>query len=213
MARMDSYDDPLSKMALVLTSSQIAKNYLVEDHGIGEDLPFTFFFWRDGYIVFAVQLLKQHMNLAVLDRLSKCSDMSSAICSCWGITGISFVAEGFETLDKQKLDGRELRQAFIEEEGLVSECLTVTHCEINPINNKFELTLLSLPYSYELGRNVSWGKPLGFTSGMDKVLKSSAVSQMLITSLGAEPMIDVTDEEIDELMASIIADGFNIENL
>lgn len=211
VSTVESYNDSMGKMALALTSSQVAKNFIVEDYGIGEDLPFTFFFWGGGALYMAVQLQKEKMILPVEDRIARCGDMCAAICSFWQTSAISFIAEGFETLDKSKLKGRELRQAFIEEDNLVSECLTVTHCERNSINNKYELTLLSLPYEYELGRKVDWGRPIGFTNGMDKILKTSAISRMLINALETHAMSEVEDSDFNMLLRSLGEEGFNVE--
>jgi hypothetical protein len=208
---VDNYSDSMSKMALALTSSQLAKNFMVEDFGIGEDLPFTFFFWEGGDLLFAVQLRKDRMSLPVSARISLCSDMCSALCSFWDVTAISFIAEGFETLDKTRLEGRELRQAFVEEHDLVRECLTVTHGERNFVNNQLEMTLLSLPYHYEVGRTIDWGKPLGYTSGTDTIFKTSSISKMIFDAIDMDTFSEVTEEDAQKLFQSISHDGFNIE--
>jgi hypothetical protein len=209
---VDKYDDAMSKMALGLTSSQVAKNFMVEDFGIGEDLPFTFFMWSGGDLTLAIQLRRELMQQPVEARLSRCQTMCMAICSAVpSVTAISFVAEGFETLDKDRLDGRDLRSAFIEEDDLVRECITVTHCEKLPQTKGLEITLLSLPYEYKLGRVIDWGKPLGFVSGMDKVLKTSSVSKMLRNALGQAGGEYYSDDDIDILFNKITSIGFNIE--
>lgn len=199
-------------MALGLTSAQVAKNYIVEDFGIGEDLPFTFFFWQGGDLLFAAQMKREFMLLAVEDRLSHCGRMAALIASSFmGVSAITFVAEAFETLDKTRLDGRDLRTAFIEEKDLVRECLTITHCERNTVNGELELTLASLPYEYNLGRSIEWGAPLGFVGGVDKVLKTSAVSRVLLGALSTEPEILTNDADIEALFSSLSANGFNIQ--
>lgn len=208
---VENYDDPMSKMALALTSSQLAKNFMVEDFGIGEDLPFTFFFWDRGNLLFAVQLRREKMLLPVIDRITLCSEMCSAMCSFWDISAISFIAEGFETLDKTRLNGRELRQAFIEERDLVKECLTVTHGERNQVNGKLEMTLLSLPYQYEVGRKIDWDSPIGFTHGTEKVFKTSAISKMIFDAIEIETYGEISEEETEKLFKSMMADGFSIE--
>ena len=202
----------MSKMALGLTSAQVAKNYIVEDFGIGEDLPFTFFFWQGGDLLFAAQMKREFMLLAVEDRLSHCGQMAALIASSFmNVSAITFVAEAFETLDKTRLDGRDLRTAFVEEKDLVRECLTITHCERNAVNGELELTLASLPYEYNLGRSIEWGAPLGFVGGVDKVLKTSAVSRVLLGALSVEPEILTNDADIEALFSSLTANGFNIQ--
>lgn len=209
---MDKYDDAMSKMALGLTSSQVAKNFMVEDFGIGEEIPFTFFMWSGGDLTLAIQLKRELMQQPVDTRLSRCQTMCMAICSAVSsITAISFIAEGFETLNKNRLEGRDLRSAFIEEDDLVRECITVTHCEKITQTENLEITLLSLPYEYKLGRLIDWGKPLGFVSGSDKVLKTSKVSKMLRHALGQSGNEYFSDDDIDILFNKVIASGFNIE--
>jgi len=209
---VNKYDDAMSKMALSLTSAQVAKNYIVGDFGIGEDLPFTFFFWQNADLLFAAQMRKDLMLLPVEQRLGRCLEMATRIATSFiNVSAITFVAEAFETLDKTRLDGRELRAAFVEEKDLVRECLTVTHCEQNRVNRQFELTLASLPYEYKLGRMIDWGVPLGFEGGVDKVLKTSSVSRVLIGALSAEKDIINNDADIEALFASISSEGFNIQ--
>lgn len=198
-------------MALALTSSQMAKNFMVEDFGVGEDLPFTFFFWGNSHLLFAVQLMKEKMLLPVPARISLCSDMCVALCSFWQVDAITFIAEGFETFDKTRLEGRELRQAFIEETDLVKECLAITHGELNSVNGKLEMTLLSLPYQYELGRKIDWGSPIGFTKGTDKVFKTSTISKMISDAIQLETFSEIAEDDVNKLFGSLIADGFNIE--
>jgi hypothetical protein len=74
-----------------------------------------------------------------------------------------------------------------------------------------EITLLSLPYEYKLGRVIDWGKPLGFVSGMDKILKTSSVSKMLRNALGQAGGEYYSDDDIDILFNKITSIGFNIE--
>jgi len=209
---VNNYDDAMSKMALSLTSAQVAKNYIVEDFGIGEDLPFTFFFWQGGHLLMAAQMRRELMLLAVQDRLERCGHMAAKVSSSFpDVSAITFVAEAFETLDKSRLDGRELRAAFVEEKDLVRECLTITHCEQNRANGQLELTLASLPYEYKLGRTIDWGAPLGFVGGVDKVLKTSAVSRVLLGALSVERDIITNDADIEVFFSTLITDGFNIQ--
>ncbi len=48
MVVVESYPDTYSKVALALTSAQVAKESLVAEFGVGEDLPFNFFGWLGG---------------------------------------------------------------------------------------------------------------------------------------------------------------------
>ena len=201
----------MSKMALALTSAQMAKDLVVRDHGIGEDLTFNFFGWRKDDLIIMAQLQRSLMGIPIVERIARCGDMCKILRTYWGVTAISLVAEGFETLDKTRLNGRDLRQAFIEDPNLVHECITVTHCEPNEVNGDLELTLVSVPYSYAVAKEVIWGEALGYTRGTETILRTSPVPQMLVTALEEEIAGGVENEEMDKLLEAMIASGFIID--
>lgn len=210
IARMDQYDGLESKVALALTSSQVAKNNLVQEFGIGEDIPFTFFFWGDGSLQVVVQMVREKMLLSVPDRLNFCTEMMRSICSVMDIDAISFVAEGFETLDKKSAAEKELKQVFMEGDSSVRECLVVTHCEVNKVSDKIEMILVSLPYEYRLGREINWDAPISFVNSMNKVLKTSSISNMLTDAIRVQWNSDASDDEFDATFDSVVANGFQI---
>lgn len=197
-------------MALALTSSQVAKNNLVQEFGIGEDIPFTFFFWGDGVLRVIVQMVREKMLLPAPDRLGFCTEMMQSICSVMNIDAISFVAEGFETLDKKSAAEKELRQIFSEGDNSVRECLVVTHCEVNRVSDKIEMILVSLPYEYRLGREVDWNAPISFVNSMNKVLKTSSISNMLTDAIRIQWDSSASDDEFDDAFNSVAASGFQI---
>lgn len=203
----------MSKIALCLTGAQLAKDLMVQEFGIGEELAFNFFGWRENRLVIVAQLKREHMNLPVIKRLEACKTLCAAMTSHWAVDAVSFVAEGFETLDKEKLDGRELRQAFIEDENLVNECVTVTHCQKNEVNEDIELYLVSTPYKYLLGRDIEWGESMGYTRGTETVLRNSPIPRLLIDGLRTTILESVTDEDFDEKIATLTTCGFNIEEM
>jgi hypothetical protein len=210
---MDEYTDSMSKIALCLTGAQLAKDLMVQEFGIGEELAFNFFGWRENRLVMVAQLKREYMNFPVVKRLEACRMLCSAMTSHWAVDAVSFVAEGFETLNREKLDGRDLRQAFIEDENLVNECVTVTHCQKNEVNDDIELYLVSTPYKYLLGRDIEWGESMGYTRGTETVLRNSPIPKLLIDGLRTEIIESVTNEEFDETIATLTACGFNIEEM
>lgn len=203
----------MSKIALALTSAQLAKDLVVGENGIGEDLAFNFFGWRGDDLIIVSQLQRNLMGNPVAERLNRCSEMCKALRTYWGVTAFSMIAEGYETLDKSRLNGRDLRQAFIEDPNLVRECITVTHCEPNEVNGDLELTLVSVPYSYTVSKKVIWGEALGYTRGTETILRTSPVPQMLVAALGEEIADMVENEELDRLVQAIVASGFIIDEL
>lgn len=208
---MDEYLDDMSKIALTITSAQLAKDLMVEEYGIGEDLAFNFFGWREHRLAIIGQLRTEFMRLPIEDRIIRCQNMCNLIRTAWAIDAISLVAEGFETLDKSKLNGKDLRQAFADGKNKVRECITVTHCEINEVNGNIETTIASVPYSYELGRSVEWGETTGYTKNVDEIMKTAPVPRMLREALSLSPMEEYSDEELDAFVRAMHSQGFNIE--
>jgi hypothetical protein len=210
---VEQYPDSMSKIALALTGAQLAKNINVEEYGIGEDLAFNFFAWKNGELVIVAQLHRSEMNKPVESRLPRCSDMLKTLKMFWDVDSITLVAEGFETHNKEKLKGKDLRLAFIEDKNVVHECLTVTHCEQNEVTKDFEITLVSSGYKYELGRKVDWMEPIGYTRGTETILRHSPIPSILIEALRETPMESPSNEDIDLAVSTLIANGFHIEEL
>jgi galactitol-specific phosphotransferase system IIB component len=208
---MDEYPDDMSKIALTITSAQLAKDLMVDEYGIGEDLAFTFFGWRENRLSMVVQLRNDFMRVPVIERIPRCQVMCNLMRTAWAIDAITLVAEGFETLDKRKLEGKDLRQAFVEGKGLVRECVTVTHCEINEVNGNTDTTVATVPYSYEIGRSIEWGETTGYTRNLDTLMKTAPVPQMLREALSLSPVEEYSDEELDAFIRAMHVDGFNIE--
>jgi hypothetical protein len=208
---MDEYPDDMGKIALTITSAQLAKDLMVDEYGIGEDLAFTFFGWRENRLSMVVQLRNEFMRAPVIERIPRCQVMCNLIRTAWAIDAITLVAEGFETLDKSKLGGKDLRQAFIDGKDLVRECITVTHCEINEVNGNIETTVATVPYSYEVGRSIEWGETTGYTRNLDALMKDAPVPRILREALCLSPNEEYSDDELDAFVRAMHVDGFNIE--
>lgn len=194
-----------------MSAAQLAKDNFVDEFGIGEDLTFNFFGWQNNSLVIVAQLRQEYSALPLLQRLVMSNMLLTNMRYFWSIDAVSIVAEGFETLDKNSLHGRDLAVAFVEEKSLVKECLTVTHCEPNEVSSELEIFLVSCTYSYSLGRAVEWGGPIGFTRGTEVVLKDSPLPKMLIECLSGEIADGISDDEIDRAVEAIEQMGFNIQ--
>lgn len=201
----------MSKMALCMSAAQLAKEAFVDELGIGEDLTFNFFGWNNNNLVIVAQLRQEFAGVSLSKRLMLSAAVLSHMRYSWGIDAVSVVAEGFETMDKNSLNGRELAVAFVEEKDLVKECITVTHCEPNEVTSMLEVHLASITYNYAIGREVEWGGPIGFVRGTDEVLKNSPLPKMLIDCLSADIPEQITDDEIESSIDAIESMGFNIQ--
>lgn len=208
---MEEYPDDMSKIALTITSAQVAKDLMVEEYGLGEDLAFNFFGWRENRLSMVAQLRNEYMQVPVLERIPRCQAMCNTIRVAWAVDAISLVAEGFETFDKTRLNGKDLRQAFADGKNIVKECITVTHCEINEVTGEAETTIASVPYSYQVGRSIEWGETTGYTRNLDEIMRTAPVPKMLRDAMSLAPMNEYSDEEMDAMIHAMHLDGFNVE--
>jgi len=207
----DDYDNIFSKIALGMTSAQLAKDLFVEDEGVGEDLTFNFMGWVHEDLVIVCQLKKELMNLEPSERMTRCGRMCLALRKYWGVTDITMIAEGFCSKDPQRTKSLDLAKSYAEKDPEVTECITVTHASISE-NEEIGVDLVAVPYAYEPGRSVSWGEVMTFPGGADKVLRNASFPKMLKVAL-KEKVIEeeIVDETYDELRMLINDNGFYIQ--
>ena len=67
--------DDFSKMALALTSAQLAKDTAVEEHGVGEDLAIHFLAWMDDGLISISQMNSETMKLDPEIRFERCKEV------------------------------------------------------------------------------------------------------------------------------------------
>lgn len=205
---MDSYEDPFSKIALTLTATQMAKNMIVRSEGIGEDLSFNFFTWRNDTPVMCVQLESKYMKESHEKRFFRCKELINILRFRLNITAITFICEGYVASAPQK---EELSLAFIKSESDVKECLTVVHCEESLISSP-DIYLFSMPYSYKLGKHVTWGHLMEFSQNAAETMKKYWYPSMLRDAFVRKIDREDTNDEIDELILDkIVACGFLIQ--
>jgi hypothetical protein len=210
----DIYDDSMGKIALCASSAQIAKIQCVEQFGIGEELSFNFFGWQDEYLAVICQLDKQFMRDPAVERFERSSALCVALRQYWGISAITFLAEGYHSFDPLATRKKDLSKAFIDGEN-VSECLTIVHSEINLSNDSIETTLVSMPYKYDLGRKIIWSDLTACTEGAEQQLRESLYVKMFEKTLSqeSEDPRNITNEQYDWLIEVITKNGFHVQEL
>jgi len=206
---MDSYLDPFSKIALTLTASQLAKNLIVKTEGVGEDLAFNFFAWRQNRPFLCAQLESKYMKENHQKRFSRCYELMKVLRFRLGIESLTFVAEGYVAEQPQN---KELSLAFIEPNSKVKECLTVIHCDENKNSSIPDVYLFSMPYKYGIGKQVSWGNLMEFSQNATNTIKRYSYPAMLHAAFKRE-----IDEEIStvplepEIINEILSCGFLVQ--
>jgi len=206
---VDVYPDVYSKLALALVSAQVAKQSLVSEFGVGEDLPFTFFGWREGNLVAIMAFSQELMGLSITDRFPTVQKVGEVLRRLYWVDGITFVAEGFQSLDLGSTKGKRLAAEFANNNRNVHECVTVSHVVING-KNQPDSTLVSIPYDYVVGRDLVWGESIAYSKGVGRVLLDSPVIALLALCLKMD-VVDVVLDEFDAVLETVVRDGVNIQ--
>ena len=206
---MDRYQDVYAKLALAITSTQLAKQNAVEEFGIGEDLPFMFFGWRGDILSVIMAFSHADMQVSVEERLPKVEFASGVMRAVYWCDSITFVAEGFMSKEPWELKGRALTEAFIAKDAKVSECITSSHISINR-KGAPEVMLMSTPYNTLLGKHVLWGDQSAYSKGTEHVLHDAPIFSVISGSL-AEDCERIDEEDQVEICGGLVAQGINIQ--
>jgi hypothetical protein len=207
-----TYDNSFSKIALTITSAQLAKKMSVKEFGVGEDLTFNFMGWDDDKLVVICQMKKPIMALEHADRLTRSGHLCIALRRYWGVTDITMIAEGFCSLDSKKTKGLDLAKVYAQNGSEVQECITVAHASVR--GDKMLSDLVAMPYKYLPDNEIEWGEIQTYPGGADKILRNSSFPKMLRKSL-SEPVYEeeLPEEAYNELMEAINNNGFYIQEL
>lgn len=203
-----TYPDEFSKIALALTSAQLAKQAFVDELGSGEDLAFNFIGWKEGKIITITQLSKKHMKEPPIDRLQRCAGMLRLMRGFWNVDSISMVAEGYCSTDIEKTKGLDLQKAFLDDNTEVNECITVTHAECDQMGGA-ELTLVSTSYEYR-SKSRMFFKPITvYPDGAVRTLRDKSYPALLYKTVMEDYVVNEKDE--DEAAESINNLGFHLQ--
>jgi hypothetical protein len=204
----DTYPDEFSKIALALTSAQLAKQDFVGESGIGEDLAFNFIGWKSGKILTIAQLGKDHMKEPPIDRLQRCAGMLRVMKGFWEIDSISMVAEGYCSPDIEKTRGLDLQKAYLDDSTGVAECITITHAEPDDFGD-VELTLVSTSYEYRANSKMHFKPITVYPNGAVKTLRDKSYPALLYKTVLEDYVVNEKDE--DEAAESINKMGFHLQ--
>ena len=207
---MDTYQDTYAKVALSMTAAQKAKEGLVEELGVGEDLPFNFFGWCEDELLLVIQCSKEDMKQPPGLRLQKCANALGAMRRYWQCDSITLVAEGYQAKVPELLRGKELEEAFTDKASSVEEVLTATHVEMDRFGQPVA-TLVSVPYQYLLGRHVIWGDALGFERGVGDIVKNVKIPGTIAECLSESVEPAVMGEDLDRVTGILMESGFNVQ--
>lgn len=205
---MDSYVNDLSKMALALTSAQMAKDAAVKEHGVGEDIAVHFLGWAGDELIIICQMKDDVGRLDPLERFARCKDLCAILRRYWWVTSITMVSEGYCSMDAQATKDVDLASAFTDSSLPVLECVAVTHASIADYGAVTPVSMVAAPYSFALGRSVKWMDTLVYPESATSHIKQHKYPAMLRRSL-MEGVEEVQEgDQMTEVRALVDAIGF-----
>jgi hypothetical protein len=205
----DSYPDVYAKLALAITSTQLAKQNAVEEFGIGEDLPFMFMGWRGDQLSVLMVFGRSDMKQPVVKRIPKVGMVCDVLRSVYWVDSITFIAEGFMSKAPWELKGKELTEAFVANDAKVSECITSSHVSTNRYGEP-EVMLMSTPYNTLLGKHVVWGDQAAFSQGIGTVFKDAPILNMVMSGL-RENCERMDEEEQEQVVGHLFSNGISVQ--
>lgn len=204
---METYPTTLDKLALVVTASTMAKEESVKDFGVGEDLPFNVYGWRDHRLAIMCQIDSGLMNIDPMERFTKLANAACIMRKGFCVDSFTLLAEGFVSTDPEKTKDKKLAEAYLDKDSPVKECLTFTH-----VGNG-RVTFVTKPYRYTVPRGVEWEDEMHFPGGTMFRSKDGAIPIMLDKVLSLDTADEPEDDEEYEeyhiaLGQGLLAEGF-----
>lgn len=205
---MEQYVDDISKMALALTSAQLAKDVAIGEYGIGEDVATHFLGWSNKYLMLIFQMKSETGRLNPEDKFLKCKELCEHMRRYWGVASITMVAEGYCSLDSQKTKQLDLSDAFLDKNNPVFECITISHVSIDEYGEVGQVAMVAAPYSVSIGKKVAWQEVLVYPESVDKYIKQTKYPKMLRNSMFELPQDDVSAPQLAKIRDEINDLGF-----
>ncbi len=208
---MEHYVDELSKMALALTSAQMAKDEAIKEYGVGEELAMHFLAWGSGSLMAICQMDSKTSALPPEEKYHAASNMCSILRKYWWCDALTMVSEGYCSLDNRATKDADLAIAFLDPKLPVYECITISHTSIEEDGSITPVSMVAAPFTLKLGREVEWKDTLIYPEKADQYIKQSKYPKMLRRTLSLEPTSEVGNEVMAQVMQEISSLGFLIQ--
>jgi hypothetical protein len=206
----NDYDSRMLKLAMVLATAVEAKNEMVAESGIGEDINQVLYGWRGSSLCVVSQMTDAVQRKTAYERFTAISDAVAILRQGWGVDAISMVAEGYVSSNPVDTYDKSLAKEFAVGNRAVNECITVTHV----MND--EVSFVSKGYSYDVPRKVIWHEEV-FVPGRMMVRNEESMYPLLFhTALRLpveqpddEVMWIASDDFYGALVFGLLAKGFS----
>ena len=181
-------DDTIDKVAFVVEAASLAKELIVKDAGIGEDLTFGLYAWKDDYLVAILQMRPEHMWTDKYERFKKLTNVACVLRKAWSIDEFTLVAEGYCSSDPEATRGLELDEAYVTMDE-VRSCLTFTHV------NEIETAIVTRPYKLTVPRKVVYDEEMYFPGQSILRRKDGVIPAMLLRVIDTVEPDDVPEDD------------------
>ncbi len=200
----------MMKLAMVLATAVEAKNEMVAEGGIGEDINQVLYGWCGGSLSVVSQMTDVVQRQTPYERFMAVSSAVAILRLGWGLDAISMVAEGYVSSNPIDTYDKDLAKEFAIGNRAVNECLTVTHVAND------EVSFVSKGYSYDVPRKVIWHEEV-FVPGRMLVRNEESMYPLLFhTALKLpysqpddEVMWLASDDYYSALVFGLLANGFS----
>ena len=149
---MEQYPTVKRKLALLVESACTAKLWLVQEKGIGEDMPSTLVGWESHKINVLVQADERLRAKPLEERHRRLRRVALCIMKGWAPEEMTLISEGYCNVGTED-DDRPLAEAFVDNPD-VKECLTFVH-----VTPRLKPLVIAVPYSCGLGRVTTFDMP------------------------------------------------------
>ncbi|GEM_PF-2295642 len=184
------YPDSPAKVAFVMAVGRQAKDHLISEHGIGEELAINLVGWLGDELVCLAQLDMQHGNPKDEDeRSDRIAKTATIMRRGWGCDAFTLLAEGWVSTKPEKTRKKDLVEEFAAENSDVDECLSVLHVA----EEGYEIHVCALPFSVSRGKKITYGTLLHAEGS--QMLRNQTYIDVMIGSLELEPMDQPDDVE------------------
>jgi hypothetical protein len=206
----NNYDSRMMKLAMVLATAVEAKNEMVAEGGIGEDINQVLYGWCGGSLSVVSQMTDVVQRQTPYERFMAVSSAVAILRLGWGLDAISMVAEGYVSSNPIDTYDKNLAKEFAIGNRAVNECLTVTHVAND------EVSFVSKGYSYDVPKKVIWYEEV-FVPGRMMVRNEESMYPLLFhTALKLpysqpddEVMWLASDDYYKALVFGLLANGFS----
>lgn len=210
---MDRYADDFSKIALALTSAQMAKSLAVSEEGVGEDLSTHFLGWNDSALRLICQMTARVHQMPKDEKFNRSAQACAILKKHWWIDSLTMIAEGYCSLDATKTKDMELSSGFLDPSLPIMECITVSHVTLWEDNESSPVSMVASPYRVGIGRTVEWTEPLFYPDRAEQFMRQARYPVMLRRAIELPADEDGSMEKIESARQDLYSLGFNLQEI